>query len=511
MKNILRFGLLIVAWLAVLQPLLGQEQDSIGKSEALLSPSFELKWEQMSALPLKPYLIQEQFGKSSLALYQQNGDFITAQQPEREWGLKVQSEGIREVNGFWMEGGFSYQKVFSDSMGWRLSRELASNPYYIGNIKKGNWDKDYFDLYMKVAKPLWNDRILLGLGIDYQLQKHARYNDPRIEINSYQLDMDGQLGYRIGKGQFAAVNLGFGNADDKGGYRYYDENNESFGAAEYVVYNLYGLGSYDLVKRTRYIQTLNEKRLGIQYNIHRTGWNINEEFTYSSSSSNYERRITNGGETIIEDVGDYKLHASRNRLYVELRKGKWNHQLVSLSTLEKGKDYNKLFLGGNYFYDRFCQELSYQASDYVSRFSIKGTAFYNQVSKKDFNASHEYDYANAGLEVEVQKGIKINEVLYRGTLAANYRYNLNGQVRVNPQYENIVSQSVVYPEWSYQTANFISPMAQVSAEKSLEKLTLRGSLRYQSEIATKVNEVSNSIYLPEGRRNYINFTITVLH
>ena len=512
MNNTLRYGLLILAWFACVPSLFGQEQDSIGKSEAFLSPAFGLKWEQMSNLPLKPYLIQEQFGRSSLELSQQKGDFITAQQPEKEWGPKVWSEGIREVNGFWLEGGFSYQKTFSDSMGWRLSRELSSNPYYIGNIKKGNWDRDFFDLYMKAVRPLWNDRILLGVGIDYQLQKHARYNDPRIEINHYHLGMDGQVGYRFGNGQFAAISAGFGNSDDKGGYRYYDDNNESFGAEEYIVYNLYGLGSYDLVRRIRNFQTFKETRFGVSYNLQLTTLSIHDELTYASSLSNYERRTSSGGgEVTIEDIGDYTLDTYQNRLYLELNKGKWNHQLISLTTLESGKDYNKLFLGANYFYDRFHQDLSYRASEEVAHVSIKVTAFYDQVSKKDYNSSHEYDLANVGMGVEVQKGVKSNAILYRFTAGATYRHYLNGEVTVNPQRENIVSRSVVYPEWSYRTANFIRPMAQMSAEKAMESITLQASFRYQTEITTKVNEIAGSIYLPEGRRDNINFTITVLH
>ncbi|MBD8488106.1 hypothetical protein IFO69_05040 [Echinicola sp. CAU 1574] len=514
MKNTLRYCLLLLAWPLISQPLMAEKMDSVAVDSVdshFLSPAFQLKWLKLSALPLHPYWVQEEFGRSQLAVTRQNDNFITAQQAEQESGIHVFSEGIRKVNGFWLEGGFSYRKVFSDSVGWNLSRELSSNPYYLGNIKKGNWDKDYFDLFLKAVRPIANEKLLLGIGIDYQLQQHARYNDTRILINYYDLSWDVQLAYQIGQGQYIGLTAGLQNSDEKGGYRYYDDNNESFGAEEYIVYNLYGLGSFDLVRRSRYYQDFHSKRFGANYSIQKNQWRINDEFTYSSFISNYERRSSDGGELIIENIGDYKLKTYHNRFYAERSQSNWMHQLVLLTKVERGKDFNNIFLGANYFYNAFRQDLIYQLSSNPSRLSFTGKLGVEQVSKQDYNASHAYDYTNIEMCLMAEKGWDKADWVYKLNVGLGYRHNINAQIDVNAQYENIVSQSIVYPEWIYGSADYLMPMVKMKVEKYLKKVGFQGSIGYKTSIATQVRSMEASLYTPEGRRDHINLGITILH
>ncbi|MEH0153352.1 DUF6850 family outer membrane beta-barrel protein [Limibacter armeniacum] len=477
----------------------------------ILSLPFQTAWKEISAQPFRPYLIQQQFGRSYVGFSNETGEFRNNQQQERSKNLQLFSEGLRALRGYWLEGGFSYQKVENDSLGWLLTREASSNPYNWGNIKKGNWSNDQLDIHVNVVRPVMNEKLVLGLGLQYQLQQMARSNDPRPEIDFSELEAQLQVGYQIHPNHLLSASARLGFNTENGSYRFYNDNNDSYGATEYRVHTLFGLGSYDLIDYKRYRARTNTLGAGLQWHFNNKVWEVNNELAWKQASSTFKRLKTEEQVLIKDPVGDYTLSTTENRLYMRKLEGSWQQQWVSLTTIEKGKDWNYILGGVNYFYDAFEQKITYLISQPIKRISLEGQLAFRDQSKKDYNASHQYSFSNLLVGVKGEKAFEVQSITYRLRVGADYRHNLTQSIQVLASQENIVTQSVVYPEFQYNTASYIAPEAAVSAEKAFDRFRLQGRVTYQSTVPLNVISIPNSLFEPTGKRDLISFKLTFLH
>lgn len=132
------------------------------------------------------------------------GDFKRAQQGEKSdvYGFSTDGGGTFDNLGgtfLWGYFDYSHDKVRDARFNASLIDPLRGMPYYIADSHASNWINQDYSLGLKAAtRALW-DRLILGIGIDYQNAQGAKQLDPRPKIMMSKFTVTPSVVYTMGK------------------------------------------------------------------------------------------------------------------------------------------------------------------------------------------------------------------------------------------------------------------------------------------------------------------------
>ncbi len=116
----------------------------------------------------------------------QTGDFRRPQQGN-ESAIQLNAEGALKVNKTQLWGSFNYERNKQTETLYNsgIIDPFRGMPYYVADTNKSDWVKQTYLLRMKVASPLYWNRVRFGLDAEYHNVVSAKQVDPRAENYLY--------------------------------------------------------------------------------------------------------------------------------------------------------------------------------------------------------------------------------------------------------------------------------------------------------------------------------------
>lgn len=144
-----------------------------------------------------------------------SGDLHLAQEPDKSSQLSFGSQRYQKLDKVKIFGSFGFRQQWQE--GVILTESLnpyRGNPYIAGDSMSGDWNKQWYDLKLIVSSaPLLNDRLFLGIGLNYSVGSGARQEDPRPLALIKDLDLEPSALWKINdqnmigiKGHFNSFN-----------------------------------------------------------------------------------------------------------------------------------------------------------------------------------------------------------------------------------------------------------------------------------------------------------------
>lgn len=443
-------------------------------NEKLLLKSTQIYLNQFAIQPIRSTIIGQEFGVSGAYWDYTDGEFHTIQMPEKERNYGFYSYGNREVKGWLVEGQFQYKNQRQDSVGWKQTRNVNESPYYYGNIRRGNWQNEIFHSYVNASKYFFNDKIGLGIGVDYSLQTHSRGNDPRPLINYYFIKPKMQIAYKFLDNHQFSIGTHFLNAKERGSVSNFNQSNDSFGRSEYNIYTMMGGASFNLLRRPNY--ELFNSGIGFTAAYYFVGdkLKLSNEFTYSMSENQFNRRGIEGSQRIYEEIGFYDVNQIQNKVFIEYENDPSIIQTIINISRSEGTDFNTLLAGNNFQQDdyRYGLDLIYTFKN-LKKLSVFTHIQYEQHAQRDFNASHAYTINNLNYGIGSQLPVKLSEKLnIYPEVSVQWRNNLDQFINIVPNQINIISNSIMIPNIDYYSSDLMEFQAKVSTRYSFGKFDL---------------------------------------
>ncbi|MDV7391831.1 hypothetical protein RZS08_10775, partial [Arthrospira platensis SPKY1] len=112
----------------------------------MLRPAEVNALEQGSQLPIRTLVFEPSFGTTALQGQWGQGELRGPQQPNQRQVATLFSHGKTQFKQLQLEGQFLFNQEQEEGIGWRLSRNVHRQPYYLANIRPGNWDNDRYRL-----------------------------------------------------------------------------------------------------------------------------------------------------------------------------------------------------------------------------------------------------------------------------------------------------------------------------------------------------------------------------
>ncbi len=119
-----------------------------------------------------------------------NGDFKRMSDGDNERLIGVSTEGGLNLDGGYVWGQFSYNNEKQEGTLYNTTMldPTRGMPYYVIDKNLSDWDKQDYNLKMKVSsKPIFG-RFLIGLEASYNTKTGAKQVDPRSETNFYTIN-----------------------------------------------------------------------------------------------------------------------------------------------------------------------------------------------------------------------------------------------------------------------------------------------------------------------------------
>lgn len=502
--------MLLVGW-AVLGGTSSSAQPTPGAS-SLLHSAPDAAFTHLAALPLRPYLLDARRGRTSLGGVRRDGAFRTAQHPATAHAIQFRAQGASRFRGANVEGAFTYRKELEQSVGWKLSRTVADVPYYFANIEPGNWDNDRYRLRFNAARPLGSaERVVVGVGADYALAQHARYNDPRPDIQYYRLFVEGQLGIHLTDRQVLSGYAGWGQSTEDASVRNYNEANDSFGARRYNIFTVAGWGSYQRQQRYRYERPVSHYAIGGAYFLEHGPWRLNNELTYTRADMEFDRVGRAGGQRTENRIGTYTHRTLENRLFADRPGAARPQQLLVHTTYHDGYDTNQLFGGSNYFFQHLNQQVRYRHGLIGRALQVEGRVGGAWMQKEDRNASHRYDFRRIEGALGLYTTFAGPWLTYTLGVRGGYRYHPAASIDVGTGRANVFTEWVVYPEYLYRTTDLAHGAVAVGVQRRMQGVQAAVQFGARADMPTAIPNAPPGVsvqHYPEGTRYRAFFRLT---
>ncbi|MCH7413832.1 hypothetical protein MM213_10075 [Belliella sp. R4-6] len=464
--------------------------------------------------PIRSTIIEEEFGFSGLYFETKEGEFHTVQIPEFERNYGFFSYGNRKVKGWLIEGQFRYQNQKQDSVGWKQTRDVNESPFYYANIRKGNWRNERFSSFVNASKYFLEEKLGVGIGVDYRLETHSRGNDPRPLINFYQINPKLQFAYKLTDNHQVAIGGNYLKAIERGNVSNFNQSNDSFGRTEYNIYTYMGGASFNLIRRNGYESI--DGGYGFSGGYYYIGEKllVSNEFDYSINNKKFYRRGIEGSDRIFENIGDFDTEIIKNKIFVEHQDSRKLIQAFADVSISQGTDFNYLLAGNNYQQDDLKARLNLLYSfKNLNNLSIFGEVGYFQHSQRDFNASHAFEITNVSYSLGLQKPTKISDKLtLYPQLSIAQRLNLDQSINILSSQINLVSTSVLIPNIDFLSADYFNVNAEFGARIKFKKFDLNPVVFADFNNFTAAGEFNSAYFESRGsQRNTLGFSINFIH
>jgi hypothetical protein len=152
----------------------------------------------------------QQYGNTELAYGNEGGNLHRAQEGNKEFGLKFNSERYDKINKNWMSwGSFEFKMNTEENRKWsNVFNTYNSSPYLFGDSVAGRYDLQSFDLHAKICRNI-QDQWSVGVGLDYFAGDMSRLSDPRTRTFVANYSITPAAVYRINNHNIVGLSSGF--------------------------------------------------------------------------------------------------------------------------------------------------------------------------------------------------------------------------------------------------------------------------------------------------------------
>ena len=469
----------------------------------------------MTSIGLLEWAGTDSYGLTELVVRQEEGSFRRAQEAYSRQSVSFYSEGLKRLGRFSLAGSFLFDRQSEDSLANTLDgffNELKPFYYFAG--KHGEYERQRYDLNALMSYSLIPEKIYIGLGADYQKDASTGSVDPRTEVNSFSLLLKPEVSMRTGNHQISAGAIwGYGNEEAGVAYKN-DDFKHSLLYPDRIYYSNQGYGF--LVIRDTAVLRRYDRHVGwtLSYQTQLNRWNVqarmrhlisNTDNTHSTRTrKDYFTRSSFRKEDISAAVLISEEHDKRRQQF----------ELTVLN--QSGQDFNSVFQAHNYSAvnrDYFLS-YSYQRKQNERWQPEMGASLrYRHLMKEDLAADHYF------MAQTVQPGLVFasshrfqNADRLRISLSPSYRIPLNTEVVVPPTQENVFTETVVYPDYYYFSAEVleISAGAEYISNHLLQQVPLGifADIQYLNQ-NNRDQSVLNARTIPSGNRYFFNFGIRI--
>lgn len=190
--------LLIISLIAGYAPVvLAQGQQEIA---AMQFSSDSTKYMLYEAAKLSPTFMRTfmpvAFNTASLTYGKTKGKFVAAQGATASRDITFTTEGRTTVGKTELWGSFSYNRIREDSTRFaHQTRYETSRPFYYGSPGNISYRRAYYKTSVMGQHTFLNGHLPVVAGVDYNIGTHFSTNDPRGNINDYQVTTNIGTGY----------------------------------------------------------------------------------------------------------------------------------------------------------------------------------------------------------------------------------------------------------------------------------------------------------------------------
>jgi hypothetical protein len=188
----------------------------------------------MALTPLRNYnILSAQYATAA-------GDYKRPQEGSRNRSTGFNTNGALHLGKFFLWGDFTFSDNHVTGATYNTNRydPAADMPYYVADANKSGWKRQYYDMALKAAMPVWKERLMAGVELHYTAKRAAKQLDPRSTVHGYGVTLKPSAAMKITDSQHAGVSLWYQNTFDRNSFT------NSLTYHSEPVYIMKGLGEY---------------------------------------------------------------------------------------------------------------------------------------------------------------------------------------------------------------------------------------------------------------------------
>ncbi|QIL38482.1 hypothetical protein G7074_03840 [Pedobacter sp. HDW13] len=386
----------------------------------------------------------------------EKGHLMRAQNATKINNTFLSTEGISQLKSISIWGQFSYSRTVEDSVAFaHQTLNNLANPYYYGSVKNVSYQRTIYNLKTLASKNILSDNLPIGLGANYRIGDHYSTNDPRGEINDYQLNLVSTLGYNITKKLTIGTAYRIGYGTEKTNVAYKNNSlNQGRVSPEFTNYLINGYGEPEESNTNRTIQS-NQTRSGIDAYLTYDSENIGD-FNFSYQTSKEKQKFDYRSNSGITKFIDFNLVSENYHLF-------WLKHLAlnSLSAdfnyqTNKGDNYLNNYLANSYLFSNNIISIkgryTLKKNQYTHNFGL-GLSKYEE-RKQDGVAGNDirFNQLNYSLSYGINHQNKNNHN-WGISVTGLYNQYLDSDFNVLLANEGVFTRNVIYYDYAYNTSS----------------------------------------------------------
>jgi len=451
-------------------------------------------------------------GNTNLGYFSEGGKFRHPYVGKSRQGVAFATEKFQRSGNWTFYGRFDFKTLKEKELPFAsLVNPLTDNPYQIVDSLKGDWNKQFYDMAVKIASPLFAaGKMRAGLDLSYQVATGARQMDPRSQDTENKIHLAPNMTYRLSEQHQIglAVNYDYWKNDLKLGRANINQ--------QYNVYKLLGLGEYMGAAPVIMTADLSRGYIANRYGAELTYLYQADQLRWLVSGG-YLRHHENAtdGTTYPMKAGKHAYDRYNLLTAIDLKRGRYNHHVdlelsyMDISNTEyqqlqrtDDRSYETIFEGALNTALRSNLGLSYllgkESDSYHSDWFAKASVRYSGWDNR---------YAiPQGKEIidRVDIGLRFNKSLSRWIvdLASNYSFSVKDEwnYSLKDYSSNFVANTIALPIHQYLSADRLTNA--LSLQYRLKSFGKNNSQLYLKAAGSMETALSTVGAIEKGQSRY---------
>lgn len=244
MRNTLMIFWICILWFVFPTHLFSQVENNVSPEKEIVLPfemqyfkesEYRLSTDNASGLSLG---CMKNYSDVSLSYEFSKGNFHRPQQAQSYNNYLFSAEGAITMGKFYVIGGFNFKEAFEKDVRFTsILNPYRGTPYIIADSTGGNWKKQTYDMWVKMASPVYFQLISFGLDGRLAVGRGAKSIDPRPQANSNSIQVAPSFTLTQGKHSMGA-DFTYRRFRENSNMILYDTGNPQ------KIYLLKGMGQY---------------------------------------------------------------------------------------------------------------------------------------------------------------------------------------------------------------------------------------------------------------------------
>lgn len=151
-----------------------------------------------------------QHGNTELEYSNVGGDLHRAQEGDKKYGIRFNSERFDLINKKWMSwGSFEFKMNTEENRSWsNVFNTYNRSPYMFGDSVPGRCDLQVFDLHTKICRRI-QDNLTVGLSLNYYAGDMSRLRDARTRTFITDYSIAPAAVFKINEKKLVGLTAGF--------------------------------------------------------------------------------------------------------------------------------------------------------------------------------------------------------------------------------------------------------------------------------------------------------------